>query len=108
MRVAKDHLQALGVIALSFSAFQRSLHELYAHHPQRQNIPYELADLYYTSLSESDQIKAIRVVFKAYEKEPETIELVNNLLDYFNWCWGARNQLLDSESYPSLFGGDPD
>lgn len=104
----RDHLHALGVIALSYSAFERSLQALYAHHAQQQKIPNALADLYYTSLNELGQLKAIRAIFKAYDEETETVALVNNLLDFFDWCSKARNELLHSEFYPAMFGGDPD
>lgn len=101
-------MHALGVIALSYSAFQRSLQDLYAFHPNQQKVPNELTDLYYTSLNEKSQLKAIRTVFASFEKDPAVIALVNNLIDFFDWCTHARNELLHSEMYPSMFGGDKD
>lgn len=103
-----EHLKALGVIALSYSSFQRSLQDLYAFHPGRQKLPHKLTDLYYTSLSEKAQLKAIRTVFAEFEKDPKIVALVDNLLKFFDWCSHARNELLHSEHYPSIFGGDKD
>ena len=104
----RDHLHALGVIALSYSAFERGLISIYAHHCAQQNMPYELVQLYYSSLNEKSQLKAIRTIFTTYEKEPAALEFVSSLVDYFNWCSDARNTLLHSELYPTLFGGDAD
>lgn len=71
----REHLHALGVIALSYSAFRRSLEDLYAFHPGQQNAPDELTDLYYTSLNEKAQLKAIRTIFASFEKDPAIVVL---------------------------------
>jgi hypothetical protein len=104
----RDHLHALGVIALSYSAFERGLISIYAHHCMQQHMPYELVRLYYSSLNEKAQLKAIRTIFDTYEKEPAALEFVLSLIAFFNWCSDARNTLLHSEFYPTLFGGDED
>lgn len=104
----RDHLQAVGVIALSFSAFERRLFALYAHHPERQNMPRSLIEIYYTSLNELAQLKAIRAIFGEYEKDPAALAVANNIVDYFDWCSDARNKILHSEPYPPLFGGEID
>jgi hypothetical protein len=64
--------------------------------------------LYYSSLNEKSQLKAIRTIFDTYENEPPALAFVSSLIDYFNWCSDARNTLLHSELYPTLFGGDAD
>jgi hypothetical protein len=104
----RDHIHALGVIALAYSAFERGLITIYAHHCAQQHMPYELVQLYYSSLNEKSQLKAIRTIFETYEKEPAALAFVSALIDYFNWCSDARNTLLHSELYPTLFGGDAD
>ncbi|WP_316161942.1 hypothetical protein [Bradyrhizobium sp. SZCCHNRI20481] len=104
----REHVHAVGVIALSYTAFERRLFGLYSHHPERQNMPHALMQLYYSSLNEANQLKAIRVVFSEYEREPEVIDRVDNILEYFDWCSDARNKLLHSEMYPAMFGGDAD
>jgi hypothetical protein len=104
----RDHIHALGVIALGYSAFERGLINVYTHHCAQQNMPYELVQLYYSSLNEKSQLKAIRTIFETYEKEPAALGFVASLIDYFNWCSDARNTLLHSELYPTLFGGDAD
>ena len=103
-----DHIHALGVIALGYSAFERCLVTIYAHHCAQQHMPYELVQLYYSSLNEKSQLKAIKTIFETYEKEPAALAFVSSLIDYFNWCSEARNTLLHSELYPTLFGGDAD
>jgi hypothetical protein len=95
----RDHLHALGVIALSYSAFERGLISIYAHHCAQQKMPNELVQLYYSSLNEKSQLKAIRTIFDTYEKEPAVLEFVSSLINYFNWCSDARNTLLHSELY---------
>jgi hypothetical protein len=64
----REHVHAVGVIALSYTAFERRLFSLYAHHPERQKMPHALIQLYYSSLNEASQLKAIRIVFSEYEK----------------------------------------
>ena len=107
-RGRRDHIHALGVIALGYSAFERGLVTIYAHHCAQQHMPYELVHLYYSSLNEKSQLKAIRTIFDTYEKEPAALAFVSSLIDYFNRCSNARNTLLHSELYPTLFGGDTD
>src|SRR5207302_702487 len=86
----------------------RGLGTLYAHHPQRLRLPNELVDLYYSSLSEGLQLKALRAVFRSYETDPNLLAFLNSLIDYYNWCADARNKLLHAEFYPASFGGHPD
>jgi hypothetical protein len=104
----REHLHALGVIALAYSAFQRGLGTVYKHHPQRLGMPAELVELYYSSLNEQTQLKAIRTIFRSSEKDGNALAYVDRLIDYFDWCSDARNKLLHSEPYPTLFGGSPD
>jgi len=103
-----DHLHALGVIAVTVAQFERSIDSLYYFHPHKQNLPAELAKLYYYSLDEEKRLKAIISVFKAFEMDQSVVTAVENLLQYFRWCRNARNQLLHAESYPPGFGGEPD
>jgi hypothetical protein len=104
----RDHLHTLGVIALSYSAFERGLISIYSHHCAQQNMPFELVQLYYSSLNEKSQLKVIKTIFTTYEKEPAALEFVSSLIDYFNWCSDVRNTFLHSELYPTLFCGDAD
>lgn len=104
----RDHIHALGVISLSYSAFERDLFTLYGHHPGIKGMPRELVEKYWSSQNEASQVKSIREIFKMYEIDPAPLEFVNKLMDYFDWCSHTRNQLMHSEYYPSLFGGKPD
>ena len=102
------HLHALGVIAVTFASFERSLDALYSCRAGQENMPTELINMYYFSLNEEKRIDAIRQVFSIYEKNAEITVLVNNILAYFLWCRNCRNQILHAERYPPSFGGDPD
>ena len=55
-----DHIHALGVIALACRSFERGLITVYAHHRVQQHMPCELVQLYYSSLNEKSELKAIR------------------------------------------------
>ena len=104
----RDHLHALGVISITFSAFERSIDDLYAIHPRQERLPDKLIEMFYFGLSEEARVIAIREVFAIYEKDSAIIAAVNNVLDYFVWCRDARNKLLHAEHYPALFGGQPE
>ena len=105
---SSKHLHALGVIAVTYAGFQRSVDNLYAFHPRQQKMPDELIDLYYFTLSEDKRIDAVHSVFKTYEKDDDVVAAVKNVLDYFKWCKRTRDQILHAERYPASFGGDPD
>jgi hypothetical protein len=102
------HLHALGVIAVTYASLERSVDALYVNKARRQKMQDELVDLYYFSLNEEKRIEAVRAVFRKYEKKQEVVVLVENLLDYFQWCRNCRNQILHAEQYPPSFGGDPE
>jgi hypothetical protein len=102
------HLHALGVIAVQFAQFERTLEALYSSGARREKMPEALIDLYYFSLNEEKRIEAIRALFNTYEKNPMAKAYVENLLDYFQWCRNCRNQILHAEPYPAMFGGNPD
>lgn len=104
----REHIHALGVISLSYSAFERDLFTLYAHHPGVKGMPRELVEKYWSAQNEASQVKSIRDIFQMYETDAAPLEFVDKLMDYFEWCSHTRNQLMHSELYPSLFGGKPD
>jgi hypothetical protein len=105
---ATKHLHAIGVIAVTFAAFERSVESIYFFYPQRMNLPDELINLYYFSLNEEKRLAAIREVFRSFEQDPAVVAAVENVLSYFQWCRNVRNQILHAERYPASFGADPD
>jgi hypothetical protein len=105
---SRKHLHALGVISICYCAFERGIDGLFELHPLKQKMSKKLIDLYYFGLNEERRITAIKEVFKTYEKDRDVISVVNNLLQYFQWCRDVRNKLLHAEHYPPLFGGDPE
>jgi hypothetical protein len=100
------HLHALGVIAIQYASLERSVDILYLNKALRQSLPQDLIELYYYSLNEEKRIDAVRSIFENYEQDPEVIALIENLLEYFQWCRNCRNQILHAEQYPAAFGGD--
>jgi hypothetical protein len=71
-------------------------------------MPEALVDLSYSALNEEKRIEAIRTIFATCETDASIVSVVNNLMDYFNWCRTTRNNILHSELYPPSLGGDPD
>jgi len=102
------HLHALGVIAIQFASLERSIDILYLNKALNQKLPQDLVELYYFTINEEKRIEAVRSVFKKYEKNPLVKNLVENLLEYFQWCRNCRNQILHAERYPPALGGDKD
>jgi hypothetical protein len=102
------HLHALGVIAIQFASFERSVDILYLNKALGQKLPQDLIELYYFSLNEEKRIDAVRLIFKTYEQDANVINLIDNLLEYFHWCRNCRNQILHAEQYPPAFGGGED
>jgi hypothetical protein len=78
----KDHLHALGVIAITFASLQANLDILYFNCANRGKLPRKLAELYYFSLDEQKRIEAIKTIFRSYETDLLVIETVDNLLLY--------------------------
>ena len=105
---AHYHLHALGVIAVTYAQFQRSIDYLYAFHPRQMKLPDALIDLYYLGLSEEKRIQAVREVFAKYEKSEAIKAAIENVLKYFQWCKQTRDQILHAEQYPAMFGGKAD
>jgi hypothetical protein len=90
----REHFHALGVISLSYSAFERDLFTLYAHHPDVKGMPRDLVEKYWSAQNEANQVKSVREIFKMYETDAGPLEFVNKLMDYFDWCSHTRNQLM--------------
>jgi hypothetical protein len=102
------HLHALGVMAINYRAFQRSMDDLYKFHLQMQKIPLAIINAYYFSLSEEKRISVLKDVFEEYEKDEKVKQRVANLAEYFYWCKNCRDELMHAEQYPPLFGGQID
>jgi hypothetical protein len=105
---APKHLHVLGVIAVQLASFERSIDALCLNISRQQHVPKDLTELYYYSLNEEKRIEAVRIIFSEFEKDKEVTGLVDNMLNYFQWCRECRNQLLHAERYPPAFGGDSD
>lgn len=99
------HLHAVGVIAVCYNAFERGLLDLYRQYMD-DRVPGEVSEFFYLSLNERARAEALEVVVHACEKDPMVVEFFDSLMKYFSWCWNARNQIVHSEYYPAMFGGN--
>lgn len=104
----RKHLHALGVIAVTYRAFQRNMDDIYKFYLRKQKVPDALMNAYYFSLDEGNRVSVLKGVCKEYETDPKIFALVENLAEYFYWCKNCRDELVHAEQYPALFGGASD
>lgn len=97
----KQHLHALGVIAITFARFEAHLYALCPSVAKRLNIEFDSKE--FLKLNNKLKIKKIRAFFDEHEKRDDVNTSINNLLDYFDWCQHCRDQLLHAERYPATF-----
>jgi hypothetical protein len=102
------HLHAVGVIAVTFVQFERSVESLFLHHPANNAVPFDLLDRYFFALSEDHRISVTRKFYSDRESDPLVKAAANNVLDFFDWAHDSRNKILHSERYPMGFGADPE
>jgi hypothetical protein len=94
------HVHALGVIALNFVSFERCMEYLLLEKAREANVWGELAKQYFLKLSEEQRMQTISGLFLEHEKDNREVDLVKNIIEYFNWCRHCRNTLMHSELYP--------
>jgi hypothetical protein len=102
------HLHAVGVIAVTFVQFERSVQTLFLHHPANGAVPADLLDRYFFALNEEQRVAVTRKFYSDSEPDVLVKTATNNVLDFFNWAHESRNKILHSERYPTGFGGDPE
>jgi hypothetical protein len=100
------HLHAVGVIAVTFVQFERSVESLFLHHPANSAVPFDLLDRYFFALSEDQRVAVTRKFYSEHEPDALVKTAASNVLDFFNWAHDSRNKILHSERYPMGFGGD--
>jgi hypothetical protein len=101
------HLHAVGVIAVTFAQFERSIEGLFLHHPANSSVPIDLIQRYFFALSEDQRISTTRKFYADREADEAVKAAVGNVLDFFDWAHDSRNKILHSERYPMSFGADP-
>jgi len=104
----KDHLHAVAVICVCFNSFERILFDLYIHHLDRKKYNRIISEQYYLSQDEQKRIGLLITVFEHYEKRRKVRDAINNLADYFKWCFNVRNSVLHGENYPTLISSSTD
>lgn len=95
-----DHLHAIGVICLTYNAFEGSMSRLYRHHPDQLRMPFEITDTYYWAQSEQRRFGIIKTMFDTFEKEDSVKQFVYSAADFYQWAWKVRNIVLHAEPYP--------
>jgi hypothetical protein len=121
---SREHLHALGVLALNYAKLQRDMDDLFLLSAERKRVPREWAETYYYALSEDKRSQAIKEMFKDAPPPsglrskaepgagggsgPEIAEAIGNLVSVFEWCRDCRNNLLHAESYPVGLAPLPD
>jgi hypothetical protein len=101
------HLHAVGVIAVTFVQFERSIEGLFLHHPANNSVPLDLIQRYFFALSEDQRVHTTRKFYADSEPDDAVKLAVNNVLDFFNWAHDSRNKILHAERYPPGLGADP-
>jgi hypothetical protein len=99
----RDHLHAVGIISAVYNSFEDCIHRLYRHHFDVRQIPYQLSDFLWLAINENQRIEALKVVFSNCEKDKEVVTRIDNLIEYFQWCWAIRNMLSHAQHYPAAF-----
>src|ERR1700694_170922 len=102
------HLHAVGVIAVTFVQFERSVESMFLHHPANRAVPFDLLDRYFLTLSEDQRVAVTRRFYSDSEPDALVKAAAKNVLDFFDWAHDSRNKILHSERYPTGLGGDPD
>jgi hypothetical protein len=101
------HLHAVGVIALTFVQFERSVESMFLHHPANSEMPLDLRERNFLALSEGQRVAVTRKFYSDHERDVLVKEAARNVLDFFDWAHDSRNKVLHSECYPASFGGVP-
>jgi hypothetical protein len=88
----QKHLHAVGVMTTLYNSLDGYTQSLFQH--------------YFDELGMSKNV--LRRVFTDCEKDDAAREALMNFLEYFQWCWDARNKIAHSEHYPASFGRHKD
>jgi hypothetical protein len=62
-------LAPVGIIAVTFVQFERSVESLYLHHPANVAVPFDLLERYFFALSEEQRVAVTRKFYS--DREPE-------------------------------------
>jgi hypothetical protein len=97
------HLHAAGVLSTAFNSFEDRLFSLYRHHLDLLKVPYAHSEFVYLHLPEHERLNAIKSIFSECDKDPKVVAVVDNLVEYFQWCSDTRDKLAHAEFYPMSF-----
>jgi hypothetical protein len=96
----QKQLHALGVLSINFVTLQGSMDDLYFLKAAAG------AEKYYYALSEDKRSQTIKDLYK--HEDPKVVDVIGNLVSFFDWSRNCRNNLLHAESYPSAVGRPSD
>jgi hypothetical protein len=100
-----SHVHALGVMVLNFASFQAYMEILYLQIAQKK-MPFEEAKALYSKLSDKEKPKALKEIFESWGSDATLIARIDNLIEYYEYCIHARNNVAHAELYPASFGKD--
>ncbi len=96
------HLHAVGVLSSRYNAFEQLIFNLYIHHYERKKLARKISEQFYWSRDEGSRITLLKDTFADLEKGKNVKNLVENLADYFLFCWKIRNGIIHGYVYPTV------
>jgi hypothetical protein len=94
----EKHMHALGIIAVNYNLFERSLYPLFSHHWERDLSENERRYLFWT-YDNAQRLDAIQFAFKEREGEAEVLDRIDHLATYWSVVSEKRHLLMHSTLY---------
>ena len=91
-----DHLRAIGVIALAFTALERELEDLFGTYA---TLPLEARSRLFAKLSKELRVEVLQNCIDASEHPEDLKEAVRYFLRGFHTCFENRNIVMHAESF---------
>lgn len=102
------HIHAMGVISLRYAEFEERVFSLFMHHFDARKIPRDAIELFYFELPERKRLNFLKITFSMHEQDKQVIELVQRVVEYFEWSKEVRNELLHAGSARPFLGANPE
>lgn len=95
----EKHFHAIGVITTRYNSLECQIFELVAYYLRKHGVPNSVIDFMYFSLPENRKKDAARLIFSNCENDKIASELLDNLIDHYEWCSDSRNRIAHSEHH---------
>lgn len=96
----REHLHALGVVAVNLASFEEHLEILYLDYAEAKGANRADVQKSYLGSNEKDKLKLIPELFRAHSTDQQLQQCIENLVEYYGWAIFTRNHLLHSQLYP--------